>query len=114
MLISIQAGRISVFDLSSEALAAEAHDAQSNLDAKISFPEFQFDAHTDAVGSVSFNPCFPSLLSTSGSRHFIAGEDGERDDDDDEDTEEPPMGIKRQDRLGPVTFDNSVKVWTLN
>ena len=82
----------------------------------ISFPSFQFAAHSDAVSSVSFNPCFPLLLSTSGSRHFDVDQNVESDEssDDEQDNEEAQKAVTQRDKLGPVTYDRSVKIWDMN
>ncbi|KAM6497609.1 hypothetical protein JOM56_005557 [Amanita muscaria] len=103
-----QAGTISTFDLNAEAV--------TTCDDGISFPSFQFEAHSDAVGSVSFNSCFPLLLSTSGSRHFDVNQNVESDEssDDEEDNEEAQKAVIRRDKLVPFTYDSSVKIWDMN
>lgn len=68
--------------------------------------------HLDTVGSISFHPLMASLLSVSGSRHFL-----EDDDDDDSSTsDEEPTSInnhtvRRRERPRPVTVDASIKIW---
>jgi len=103
-----QVGRISTFDLNAEAVTTDVDG--------ISFPSFQFEAHSDAVGSVSFNSCFPLLVSTSGSRHFDVDQNVESDEssDDEPDNEEAQKAATRRDKLGPFTYDSSVKVWDMN
>jgi hypothetical protein len=54
------------------------------------------------VGSVSFNPRYPSLLSTSGSRHFLNADIRESNEGDEEDEDE----VKRN---RPIMLVNSVE-----
>jgi hypothetical protein len=100
-----KSGRVSAFDLSPESTVAEIDQRIMGTEPNISYPAFQFDAHLDAVGSVGFNPYYPLLLSTSGSRHFLDHEMGESDDEEQDGT------VPKVKRNGPVTMDNSVKVW---
>lgn len=106
----VKAGRISVFDLHPENMAAEI-DHATGTEPTVSYPAFQFDAHLDAVSSVSFNPYFPVLLSTSGSRHFLDADIGETPDEGDEEENDLVQKMKRN---GPITLDNSVKVWCVS
>ncbi|KAK2462640.1 hypothetical protein APHAL10511_005373 [Amanita phalloides] len=81
-----QAGRISAFDLSPQGMEAANVDQNASVELNpVSFPSFQFDAHLDAIGSVAFNPCFPLLLSASGSRHFHDQEARDSDEEEDQD-----------------------------
>ncbi|SRR6266550_8860522 len=105
----IKSGRVSVFDLGPESTAAEIDQRIIGTEPNISYPAFQFDAHLDAVGSVAFNPYYPLLLSTSGSRHFLDPEMGESEDDEEQDDTVPKLK-----RNGPVTMDNSVRVWRVS
>lgn len=85
---------------------------------------------TDAIGSVSFHPLRPLLLSVSGSRHFdrsppttsneagSSNSDSESSDDgDDLDTGESgapwrKQGVARISRdPQPVAYDSSAKLW---
>ena len=102
----IKAGRISVFDLHPENMAAEI-DHATGTEPYVSYPAFQFYAHSDTVGSVSFNPCYPLLLSTSGSRHFLDTDIRESDEDEDD-------AVHTVKRNGPITLDNSVKIWCVS
>ncbi|KAF8321893.1 WD40-repeat-containing domain protein [Amanita rubescens] len=97
-----QSGSVSVFDLGPESTAAEIDQRIMGTEPNISYPAFQFDAHLDAIGSVAFNPYYPLLLSTSGSRHFL---------DPEMEGEEQDNAVPKVKRNGPVTMDNSVKVW---
>ena len=90
-------------------------DHATGTEPYVSYPVFQFYAHSDTVGSVSFNPCFPLLLSTSGSRHFlgadIRGSDEDDEEDKDDDDDDAVHTVKRK---GPITLDNSAKVWCVS
>jgi hypothetical protein len=101
----IKSGSVSVFDLGPESTAAEIDQRIMGTEPNISYPAFQFDAHLDAIGSVAFNPYYPLLLSTSGSRHFLDPDMGQSEDEEQDDT------VLKVKRNGPVTMDNSVKVW---
>ncbi|KAJ7606638.1 WD40-repeat-containing domain protein [Roridomyces roridus] len=97
-----QEGRVSVFDLAAEE----------------NTPRLTYTAHSDALGSVSFHPTKPTLLSVSGSRHFHTDEDEESSSEDGED-EEDDQGqsgkaavIRRSvARPTPVPLDASIRVW---
>jgi hypothetical protein len=69
--------------------------------------------YLDAVGSTAFHPLMASLLSVSGSRHFV-----DDDDDDDSSTSDEESTsinnqptIRRSERSLPVTIDSSIKIW---
>ncbi|TFK73060.1 WD40 repeat-like protein [Pluteus cervinus] len=65
---------------------------------------WEFKAHEDAVGSVSFHPLSPWLLSASGSRHF---EDTAQSDDtsSEESDDEEPNRISRPKRMPQPIWD---------
>ncbi|PPR01819.1 hypothetical protein CVT24_001683 [Panaeolus cyanescens] len=92
-----QAGRVSVFNLndSEDAVRHESGSLTGHLS-----PELQFQAHDDAVGSVSIHPSQPIFATASGSRHFLSY-DGNSDSSDAEDNP----------RQCPIVKDSSIKVW---
>ncbi|KAF8623068.1 hypothetical protein AX15_006522 [Amanita polypyramis BW_CC] len=112
-----QAGGVNVFDLSVEGMTtadgelqrAYTHGGTGN-DPNTSYPTYHFNAHEDAVGCTTFNPCHPMLVSVGGSRHFVVDEEVEECVEEDEQERNGTM-MKLKDRLGPVVFDSSVKVW---
>ena len=71
--------------------------------------------HLDAVGSTAFHPLMASLLSVSGSRHFIDDDDDDdlstSDDDSTSIDNQPQATIRRRERLLPVAVDTSIKIW---
>jgi hypothetical protein len=80
---------------------------------------------SDAIGSVSFHPLHPLLLSVSGSRHFTLpssnatseSEDSDEADKFSGDEERPGQtgganSVRKELRgPGPYTLDSSVKIW---
>jgi len=83
---------------------------------------------TDAVGSIAFHPFESSLLSASGSRHFIdeeeledglshldANADGSFDEGGGSDSHSHLKGsdARRERRRHPVTLDSTLKLWNL-
>ncbi|KNZ71949.1 Telomerase Cajal body protein 1 [Termitomyces sp. J132] len=72
--------------------------------------------HVYAIGSVSFHPLYPTLLSVSGSRHFESESDSDSEDsEDDEDGGILDVGSGRQrviQRTRPKTLDRSIKTWS--
>ncbi|KAF8962187.1 WD40-repeat-containing domain protein [Flammula alnicola] len=122
-LLSIgdQEGNISIFELDSQSAEEDPglrdtmlDESSSGFHTKVSEPQLRFKAHADAIGSVAFHPFKPSLLSASGSRHFLDIDQAEGNDDsntsDDEDLLVP---IRRARRRQPVTFDSTMKIWDL-
>jgi len=113
-----QHGNISMFDLSSTD-----DDAQSNRhDAfEAARPILEFDAHSDAIGSVSFHPLQSILLSTSGSRHFevddesiSSGTSGSEGGAVKKDVESGFLrNLRRKSRTHPIILDSSIKAWSL-
>ncbi|KAF7979744.1 hypothetical protein HWV62_41122 [Athelia sp. TMB] len=98
-----QDGEISMFDLDSEGEPGGTECPQGIP------PSLTFKAHEDAIGSVSFHPLQPVLLSASGSRHFEAPfktraqQVSDSSDSDGEDlVGERPL---------PFPMDASVKLW---
>jgi len=69
--------------------------------------------HLDAVGSTAFHPFMASLLSVSGSRHFLEDEDDDDLSTSDEDSTSinGQAIVRRRKRPQPVTVDSSVKLW---
>ncbi|KAI5999947.1 hypothetical protein EDD15DRAFT_2235658 [Pisolithus albus] len=76
-----QKGNIAIYDLHANQQSSESTtDSMSgfgtgnaeNGPVNAIHPIQEFNAHSDAVGSVSFHPLQPVLLSVSGSRHFDA------------------------------------------
>lgn len=100
-------GEIAVFDVQADEEALEGNVHEANADFKE--PDFRFAAHGDAVGSVSFHPWKPQLLSVSGSRHWESDDETEEDSDSDSDEEESTAVLRMQREL--VSFDSSVKLW---
>ncbi|KAF7378144.1 Telomerase Cajal body protein 1 [Mycena sanguinolenta] len=81
-------------------------------------PTLTWNAHKDAIGSVSFHPTHPTLLSVSGSRHFHTESESSSSDDSNEEGEKPNNERRRAIRRsivrrGPVALDSSMKVWDL-
>ncbi|KAF8797613.1 hypothetical protein BYT27DRAFT_7125292 [Phlegmacium glaucopus] len=114
-LLSIgdQVGNISIFDLAyPEVFGDEGHEAYDINDAQVRGPKLWYKAHNDAVGATVFHPLMPSLLSGSGSRHFLEDDD---DDDSSSDEESTPINnqatVRRRKRPRPVTVDPSIKIW---
>lgn len=73
----------------------------------------------DAIGSVSFHPLKPVLLSASGSRHFethdkMAGKNspGPLDSDSDSDSDAEDAEVKRYPL--PYPLDASIKLWAFD
>jgi telomerase Cajal body protein 1 len=66
-------------------------------------------ASVDAVGSVSFHPWKPQILSVSGSRHWQDEDDGsDEEDEDSEDSEEEAASRVRREL---VSLDSSIRLW---
>lgn len=77
------------------------------------------DLFTDAIGSTSFHPLHPLLLSVSGSRHFdhlppdspsgtsSSGSSGEED----ESAQKTHVVRKSRARKQPETKDDSIRLW---
>ncbi|KAG8795584.1 hypothetical protein FRC12_012323 [Ceratobasidium sp. 428] len=81
------------------------------------------DAHQDAIGAATFHPTKPFVLSASGSRHFDEPTSDESTSDESDDTEgveamTSGASVWRKNKLarlgprGPVTKDNSLKLWS--
>lgn len=123
----VQDGVVSMFDLDHET---DGDDGASEVAAV--GPSLKFKAHdgtpvfylfpdvdskqnydcvtcADAIGSVSFHPLHPLLLSVSGSRHFQEPSSSESDDSDSDDEELPRP---RKNAPHPVPLDTSVKMWS--
>ncbi len=78
---------------------------------------------TDSVGTVSFHPLHPLLLSASGSRHFEegAGTASEYSDSDTESESDDEVQLRIQTKCVPIrrsrmrpapsTRDSSIKIW---
>ncbi|OCH84361.1 hypothetical protein OBBRIDRAFT_764402 [Obba rivulosa] len=95
-------------------------------------PVATFHAHEDAIGSVSFHPLEPLLLSVSGSRHFDTvvthpensdSSSDETDSDSDEDRHSATPSSRRRPKENivaevrhshpqPTTHDDSIKLWS--
>ncbi|KAJ6480378.1 WD40-repeat-containing domain protein [Mycena sanguinolenta] len=109
--IGDQEGAVHIFGLHSE----NEHDGGEAVS-----PTLTWNAHEDAIGSVSFHPTQPMLLSVSGSRHFHTESSSSSSDDSDGEEEEKQndeaeRGTIRRSRVrrGPVTLDSSMKVWDM-
>jgi len=129
----VQNGDVSMFDLDHEMTEMDVEtgngDENENGRSLREFaPTLTFSGHEDAVGSVSFHPLHPLLLSVSGSRHFALPSsspsartpssatsftDSEDDSEDDSDEGCTEMnGITRaRRRPTPFALDASVKMW---
>ncbi|KAG6918477.1 hypothetical protein DXG01_014104 [Tephrocybe rancida] len=107
-------GKISMFGLNEPDVLVEPSE---DYDTEEMSPALEFDAHTDAIGSVAFNPIYPMLLSVSGSRHFQSDEgsdsSGSDDDDKGQDSLLPPRVVHLR-KPRPVTLDTSIKTWSFN
>ncbi|KAI6042310.1 hypothetical protein EDC04DRAFT_2878535 [Pisolithus marmoratus] len=73
-----QVGNIEIYDLHANHQLAETTMGEmsgfrtENSSVNVIQPIQEFKAHADAIGSVTFYPVQPALLSVSGSRHFDA------------------------------------------
>ncbi|KAI0717784.1 hypothetical protein C8Q72DRAFT_158112 [Fomitopsis betulina] len=124
-----QHGNVSLFEAIPGGADADAEAVSEALSMR-SPPVLKYAAHEDAIGSVSFHPLRPLLLSVSGSRHFdrsppttsneagSSNSDSESSDDgDDLDTGESgapwrKQGVARISRdPQPVAYDSSAKLW---
>ncbi|KAJ7474877.1 WD40-repeat-containing domain protein [Mycena latifolia] len=101
-----QEGDICIFDL-------RAEDAMTADDVPVATPCSKYAAHKDAIGSVSFHPTKPQLLSVSGSRHFHQRTDDSGSDSsgDEADGDVQTSVRRRAARPTPVPLDASVKLW---
>ncbi|KAF8907598.1 hypothetical protein CPB84DRAFT_1744519 [Gymnopilus junonius] len=122
----VEQGHVSLFDLSNpENLEETSTGSHNNVpevsyETKVTYPINRFKAHDDAVGSVAFNPFRSSLLSVSGSRHFM-NDYSDEESDSESDTESgsghndmnsPHSKMRRMPRrTQPVTFDSTIKIW---
>ncbi|KAJ7147573.1 WD40-repeat-containing domain protein [Mycena crocata] len=107
-----QEGNVSIFDLSAEG---ETAGEVSTIDGvSVGAPCLTYTAHNDAIGSVTFHPTKPALLSVSGSRHFGAcAEESETDSDssNDDDQEVVKQVRRLAARPTPIPLDPSIKLW---
>ncbi|KAH9929327.1 uncharacterized protein B0H18DRAFT_873993, partial [Fomitopsis serialis] len=124
-----QLGNITLFDTTSDESAAASFSAESEARISRPIPILKYAAHEDAIGSVSFHPLRPVLLSVSGSRHFdgsplathasfSSSSDSESDGEDYQTAEgynstNRKTKVVRIRRKGPqpTTHDSSVKLW---
>ncbi|KAI5980509.1 hypothetical protein EDD15DRAFT_2350907 [Pisolithus albus] len=119
-----QKGNIAIYDLHANQQSSES-TTDKNGPVNAIHPIQEFNAHSDAVGSVSFHPLQPVLLSVSGSRHFDARGHAYPDSDsavtsDEGDGEEEqhwqrPRGVieRPRTRPQPTVRDALVKLWDL-
>ncbi|KAF9447780.1 WD40 repeat-like protein [Macrolepiota fuliginosa MF-IS2] len=106
LVVGDQRGSISVFDLNVTGGGGGGGDSSETV---VKHPDFVFDAHSDSVGSVTFHPYQPILLSVSGSRHYEdVHQDAESEDDSDASDE---VRIKSRRELQPGVKDSSIKTW---
>ncbi|KAG6895721.1 hypothetical protein C0993_009267, partial [Termitomyces sp. T159_Od127] len=117
-------GHISLFDLHDpEASAASPTTEPTTTTASTTHtPTLEYPAHDDAIGSVAFHPLRPSLLSVSGSRHFLEDDlDSESGSDDDgeaggggedEDGDDGAATTRVVRRVRPTAMDRSIKTWS--
>jgi hypothetical protein len=91
---------------------------------------FVVDQRVDAIGSVSFHPLQPSVLSVSGSRHWgtsdTSGEeadlgacsssasDSDSDSDSSSDSEDTSPSVTPFRHRGPSTQDATIKFWSFS
>ncbi|KAH9975579.1 WD40-repeat-containing domain protein [Lactifluus volemus] len=113
MSVGDQSGNINLFKLDGfiEPGAEPIDDTGDEQSEAV--PALQYHAHDDAVGSVTFHPTQPRLLSVSGSRHF---DDVDIDSDGSRSGEEAPRdgrGFVRRPshQWQPSCRDNSFKLW---
>ncbi|KAJ7217514.1 WD40-repeat-containing domain protein [Mycena rebaudengoi] len=104
-----QEGKISVFELSEP-------ETQDTAEVPVISPRLMFNAHQDAIGSVTFHPTRSMLLSVAGSRHFETpadNSDSPQDEHDEVDIIEPRnAGVRRRAaQCMPVPFDATMKLW---
>ncbi|KIM82104.1 hypothetical protein PILCRDRAFT_821004 [Piloderma croceum F 1598] len=135
--IGNQNGDVSLFDLDHESVveAETENDLGYGDSVQEIAPTFTFKAHEDAIGSVSFHPLHPLLLSVSGSRHFTVpssksrpsnsefssdsnseSEDADASDDcsvDEGFSREKSMdGVRRIPHgVRPYTLDSCIRMW---
>lgn len=140
-----QEGNIAIYDLHANQQFSESTMGgmsgfgtgnAGNGPVNVIHPIQEFNAHSDAVGSVTFHPLQPVLLSVSGSRHFDAvatpnisstGSEGSAYSDSDsaltsdegdgkraQHCQRPHGVIERpRSRPQPTVRDASVKLWDL-
>ncbi|KZT68588.1 hypothetical protein DAEQUDRAFT_727712 [Daedalea quercina L-15889] len=65
-----QLGNVALFDAAPAGSDIDDLHLVSEACAARRLPKLKYTAHEDAIGSVSFHPLRPLLLSVSGSRHF--------------------------------------------
>ncbi|KAJ7438115.1 WD40-repeat-containing domain protein [Mycena galericulata] len=105
LAVGDQGGFVSVYDLSSN---------EADTATPIGTPRLTYSAHTDAIGSVSFHPTTPSILSVSGSRHFHTPTDEDSESDSPEGDTDNVEGVnvrRRVARPTPVPLDPSIRLW---
>ncbi|KAI6102781.1 hypothetical protein F5141DRAFT_1008256 [Pisolithus sp. B1] len=126
-----QEGNIAIYDLhANQQFADTTMDGMSgfgtgnagNGPVNVIQPIQEFKAHSDAIGSATFHPLKPVLLSVSGSRHFDAGsaysdldsalnsDEGEREGAQ---HWQRPRGVivRPRARPQPTVCDASIKLW---
>lgn len=138
-----QVGNIAIYDLHANHHLVETGMARvsgfgtgntENDPMNVIRPVQEFKAHADAIGSVTFHPLLPVLLSVSGSRHFDAeasphvsftGSEGNAHSDSDSASDsgegegahcwQRPCGVieRRRARPQPTVRDASIKLWDL-
>jgi len=127
-----QLGNITLFDTTSDESAAASNSVESEARVERPIPILRYAAHDDVIGSVSFHPLRPVLLSVSGSRHFdgnpaathtslSSSSDSESDDQDYRTTEgcntiNQKTRVVRIRRKGPqpTAHDSSAKLWNFD
>ncbi|KAI6098887.1 hypothetical protein EDD16DRAFT_1498137 [Pisolithus croceorrhizus] len=140
-----QEGNIAIYGLHSNQQSAETTTGgmsgfgtgnAGNGPVNVIQPIQEFKAHSDAIGSATFHPLKPVLLSISGSRHFDAvaspnisftGSEGNAYSDSDSDLNsdegeregaqhwQRPSGVivRPRARPQPTVRDASIKLWDL-
>ncbi|KAJ7606634.1 WD40-repeat-containing domain protein, partial [Roridomyces roridus] len=93
LAVGDQEGRVSVFDLAAEE----------------NTPRLTYPAHSDALGSVSFHPTKPTLLSDEDEES--SSEDSEDEEDDRGQSGKAAVIRRSVARPTPVPLDASIRVW---
>ncbi|EIM80740.1 WD40 repeat-like protein [Stereum hirsutum FP-91666 SS1] len=117
-------GDVCMFDLDEGAPPADlpmdtTGEMPTTTNTVMNRPALRFHAHEDAIGSTSFHPLHPFLLSVSGSRHFDhltpdspSGTSSSGSScEEDESAQKTRVVRKSRARKQPETKDDSIRLW---